>query len=214
MNIFINFLIKYYEPLITLIFGAIGILLIMRGSTMYGDVKAAKDKNTLIKKASKRILIGNTAMTLTALMAMNPRFLYPEIATILTALRPFLESRFKSCDKFFEKIRAEIFFIIIALMIGGYVMIYHVDYANSWWQICAPFGLMLLAIGFNIGNEQKLQKIFRTLMVVGGSALILGSAFETYFASNLTSIVMGIAFFVLNLIFTVNEIKEVAKIRK
>ncbi|MDP4007590.1 MAG: hypothetical protein Q8P68_00175 [Candidatus Peregrinibacteria bacterium] len=206
-----NFLREFYQPIITLVFGTIGIILIMWGSNIYGKVKLAKGKNTLIKKASKRILIGNTAMALTALMAMNPRFLYPEIATVLTALRPFLESRSSFCEKFFTKIKAELLFVIIALVIGGYVMLYHVDYNIGWWQICAPLGLTLLAIGFSIGSEQNLQKIFRILMMAGGSFLTVGSAYETYFSTDLTGQIMGLAFFTLNFIFTINEIKECIK---
>ena len=93
-------------------------------------------------------------------------------------------------------------------------MVHHVDYANSWWQICAPFGLTLLAVGFNIGNMPNLQRLYRVLMIIGGTLLILGSSFETYLAEHLTGRVMGIAFLTLNFIFTLNEFKEMLRLKR
>lgn len=208
-----GFLKEFYEPLITLVFGTFGIVLIVRGSILYGKIGVAKVADGLVKKASKMILIGNTMMALTALMAMNHRFLLPEIATVLTAVRPFLESRSILCHKFFAKIHAEIWFILAALLIGAYVLIYHVDYDNALWHILAPLGLTFLAIGFSIGGELKLQKIYRMLMVLGGLLLTVGSAYQIYFSEDHTVRIMGIAFFVLNFLFTVNEIKERLKMR-
>lgn len=185
----------------TLLFGIAGITLIVKGSRAYAKVEG---KGALLKKATQNILVGNLMMALTAFTAYNPRFFVPEVAATLTALKPFLDTRFVYLSVFFQRVRATWFVVALALVLGIFTV---AQYGGNVWQLLPPIGLTLLSMAFGFGNSPKLAKLYRAMTIAGGMCLIVGSLYSFSVATENAPRVMSMAFLVLNLWFTLSELQ-------
>mgnify|MGYP001587272850 CR=1 FL=1 len=202
-----SFLQFYYKEILTLFFGIVGITVIIQGSRAYGKVGAEKDEKArrrLLRLATSHILIGNLMMALTAFTAYNPRFFVPEVAATLTALKPFLDTRFAYLAFFFKRVRATWFVVGTALALGIFTVL---QFGGNIWQLLPPIGLTVLSMAFGFGNSPKLAKLYRVMTIVGGVCMIVGSLYSFSTAAENTARVMSTAFFLLNFWFTLSEIQ-------
>jgi len=214
-DVFLALTQEHGPALMTAALGVVGIRLINQGSSEYARAAESKDPeatNTLLRNASGNILLGGSAMTVTALAAGDPLFAYPEALIVLTSLKPYLESRFPQIQQVLAKLHAN---IVLAggAVAGGAATIAH--HADSAWEALPAAGLTTLAVAFSMGNDETRQSLYRALTISGGSALVIGSAHamsENYQGQNTVGLMMSSAFFALNLLFTSNELKEARKL--
>ncbi|EKD63130.1 MAG: hypothetical protein ACD_51C00333G0001 [uncultured bacterium] len=194
--------------------GVLGIKNINEGSSKYGQMANATsddERNEIVRDASGKILTGNVAMAVTTFAAGNALFAYPEVAGILTALKPYFASRYPKIAEWSEKIRADLLLVGFSIADGGYTISQH---ATSLWDSLPAIGLTALSCGFAIGDNPKFQKIYRFLMLFGGGSLVVGSsasAIDSLNRDDNVGFIMSLAFLILNGSFTINELKEVAK---
>jgi len=211
-------LTRMYGPeLLTAVLGAVGIHMINRGSSRYGDVREnmnAEEKNAVVRDASGKVLAGTAALATVAFTAGNPLFAIPEVAACLTSLRPYLDSRFPKLATISENIRADIGLAGIAAVTG---IATASAYAKNWWDALPPLGLSAISAAFAIGGEKAREKLYRILTISGGTAMVAGSAHamsEALQQHNGVGTVMAGVFLALNAAFTKNEIREVLRMGK
>lgn len=205
----------YGAELLTATLGALGIVLVNKGSSQYARAAETSDSGQaqeLVREASANILLGASAMTMTAAAAGNPLFAYPEAIIVLTSLKPYLESRYPQIEALLTKCKATAILTGTALA-GGVVTIS--TYAQDVGDALPAAGLSALGAAFTIGNDETRQGIYRALTLSGGSALLVGSTLslqESVQQHNSVGAVMSGVFLALNVLFTSNEFKEARKL--
>lgn len=211
-------LTQHHGPeMLTAVLGYIGIHLINEGSSKYGDLQHAtseEEEREIIKDASGKIFGGAGALSAIAFAAGNPLFALPEVAALLTSLRPYLASRSRTVERILEKTRADLLLISSSIAIGSYTIAHYADNAAN---MLPPIGLTMLSSAFAMGGSKAREWLYRVLTVGGGSTMIAGSTFAAVEAaqqSNHVGFIMSSVFLVLNGLFTRSEVKATMNLFK
>ena len=205
---------RFGPELLTAVLGMMGIHMINSGSSRYADLRPGmpdEEKRTVVRDASGKVLGGTAALATVAFASGNPLFAIPEVAAMLTSLRPYLDSRFPKIAAVSSRIRAD---LILAGTAAATGIATTAAYANNAWEALPPAGLSAISAAFAIGGQQAYEKLYRFLAISGGSALVVGSAHamsEAVRQNNGVGAVMAAVFLALNAVFTKNEISEAMK---
>jgi hypothetical protein len=205
---------KYGPEILTAVVGYIGVHLLNTGSSRYGDLRESmndEDRDAIVRDASAKILGGAGALATVAFTAGNPLFAYPEVATLLTALRPYLDSRSPAVARISQKCRADLLLAGMAVAIGGITVATQVNDAGD---LLPPLGLTAISVALAIGGKKTAEKIYRALMIFGGAVMVAGSSVALHEAiqqRNGVGAVMATVFLALNALFTYSEVRNATR---
>ena len=186
---------------LTLLFAILGIGLLIKGSALYA-------KNSL--KAAQLILLGNVLMTCTAFLAWNPLFAFPELLTVLTALRSYGSQKFLTVEAFSRKLHLSALLAVLALMVGSGVIW---RYATSFTEATPALGLTLLACAFAMTPSKETQRVYRAITVLGSLFLVYGSTLSLKNAVGGPAVIMSSAFLFLNAWFLLGELMNLYRLQ-
>jgi len=186
---------------LTLLFASLGIGLLIKGSALYA-------KNPL--KAAQLILLGNVLMTCTAFLAWNPIFAFPELLTVLTALRSYGSQKFLAVEAFSRKLRLSRLLAVLALVVGSGVIW---RYATSFTEATPALGLTLLACAFAMTPSKETQRAYRALTILGSLFLVYGSTLSLKNAAGGPAVIMSSAFLFLNAWFLLGELMNLYRLQ-
>ena len=178
---------------LTLLFASLGIGLLIKGSALYA-------KNPL--RAAQLILLGNILMTCTAFLAWNPLFAFPELLTVLTALRSYGSQKFLAVEAFSRKMHLSVLLTALALAVGSGVVW---RYATSFAEAAPALGLTFLACAFAMTPSKETQRSYRALTILGSLFLVYGSTLSLKNAVGGPAVIMSAAFLFLNAWFLSGE---------
>lgn len=186
---------------LTLLFASLGVGFLIKGSALYAQYPL---------KAAQLILLGNILMTCTAFVAWNPLFAFPELLTVLTALRSYGSQKFRALEAFSRKLHLSSLLTALALLVGSGVIW---RYATSFAEASPAMGLTLLACAFAMTPSKETQRVYRALTILGSLFLVYGSTLSLQNASSGSAVIMSAAFLFLNAWFLLGELLNLCRYR-
>ncbi len=200
----------------TLVAGATGVGAIMKGSAEYKGINGTEQDEKIAEGASLKIFIGTAAMTVTAVLAGNPRYAAPEALAFTTSGKNWLTNKFpESLGKIREQLQSLPGFekwsrfivpvvatsILVGLVVNGNI--------SNVQEALAPLGLASLSTAFEMTPKTDKQKLlYRFLTIFGGSSLIAGSGLDLATSEAMVGKIMSGCFLALNTAYTFFEIKN------